>query len=580
MKFLVLFLIFFDYLISSINSQSFSADFFARLAPSSAEVCAKAGCIRGKVETGRIKPYEAFYGIPYAEPPVGKLRFESPVPYGGWSGYWDATYPRDYCIQKDYYGPPVTEITGSEDCLYLQVYRPIYRKKDTPLPVLVFIHPGAFLVYASTPPYFGPEYFMDNGEVIVVTFNYRLGLLGFLCSGDDAVKGNFGLKDQQLALKWIAANIEYFGGDPNSVTLLGHNVGSASANLHMMNPVSQNLFHRVILMEGNALSSDVYPIDFATQFRKTAKYVGLPEWKTASTYELAYKLKYVDASQLVNALGNLFAYYATPFTPVRPCIEGDWEGAFLTEDPRKLWAEGRVAQKPMILSTVEHPGDIGAMITTNETLLAGFNKNIYKLLPIQMNFNPRYITDVLEFYFGKKDYIDDTNVNYYYKMIGDRFSYYPIIALVKEYLTYANLEENPVYMFELAFKSQYQTIDFLIGKDVNLGVGYFDDLLYLFTQTFIIPPFDANSPEGKMSDVMIRTVVNFVARGEIKEWKRFQSCTASSTPFCDWQVFSRYEKLEPNEVEVSVSNAIDVPMFNFWSKIDNGINALTIDTCS
>ncbi|XP_059610840.1 juvenile hormone esterase-like [Phlebotomus argentipes] len=202
------------------------------------EVCAYSGCVRGKHESGRIKPYDAFYGIPYAEPPVGKLRLENPVPFKGWKGYWDATYPRDACYQRNYYLPE-KPITGSEDCLYLNVYRPDTANTKKKLPVAVYIHGGAFTSFSSNPGTLGPEYFMDNGEVILVTLNYRLGLLGFLCSENEAVQGNFGLKDQQLALEWVAKNIESFGGDANAVTVIGLGVGGVSTQLHMMNSKSQ-----------------------------------------------------------------------------------------------------------------------------------------------------------------------------------------------------------------------------------------------------------------------------------------------------------------------------------------------------
>ncbi|XP_059610844.1 juvenile hormone esterase-like [Phlebotomus argentipes] len=371
-------------------------------------LCANAGCIRGKYESGRIKPYEAFYGIPYAEPPVGKLRLENPVPYSGWKGYWDASYPRDDCYQINYFLPD-TPILGSEDCLYLNVYRPNTWKKDKKLPVIVWIHGGGYVSFSASPKYFGPDYLMDNGEVILVTLNYRLGFLGFLCSEDGAVKGNFGLKDQQLALEWVANNIASFGGDANAITLAGQCGGAAAANLHMLNPKSQNLFHRAILMSGNAITPYNYPIDFAAQFREAAKNVGLNDWETASSFTLAKQLKRVDALKLVSAVSEIFVFAGTPPVPVRPCVEGNWDGAFLTEDPRLVWAEGRFSQKPIMSSLTSNEGSIEADLVINDTLLQQFNENLYNLLPIQMDFLPRYTFDVLKFYFGDKEYIDDTN---------------------------------------------------------------------------------------------------------------------------------------------------------------------------
>ncbi|XP_055685328.1 juvenile hormone esterase-like [Lutzomyia longipalpis] len=365
-------------LILGINSQNQSKDFSEKLTYSEPEVCAKAGCVRGKVESGRLKPYDAFYGIPYAEPPVGKLRFESPVPYAGWSGYWNATYPRDSCTQRS------TNFPNSEDCLYLNIYRPIHRLKDKKLPVMVWIHGGSFISFSGSPDFFGPEYLMDNGEVIVVTLNYRLGIFGFLCSGDEAVKGNFGLKDQQLALQWVASNIESFGGDQNSITLAGHSSGAATVHLQMMNSNSQALFHRVILMSGSALGPFMYPIDFPAQFRLVAKSSGLSNWDTDSKSSLAKGLKNIEASTLLTAMDDLFVLDSIPATPLRPCVEGNWEGAFMTEDPRK---------------------------------------------------------------------------------------------------------------------GPYSFVELLTGKDLNLGVGHLDNILYLFTIKILFPPFEENTTESKMVDI-------------------------------------------------------------------------------
>ncbi|XP_055677764.1 juvenile hormone esterase-like [Lutzomyia longipalpis] len=400
-------------------------------------------------------PYEAFYGIPYAEPPVGKLRFENPVPYRGWKGYWDATYPRSACIQRNIL-IHTKPILGSEDCLYLNVYRPSQLKHVKNLPVMVWLHGGSLVSSSSSPDEVGPEYFMDNGEVILVTLNYRLGMFGFLCSGDGAVKGNFGLKDQQLALKWIAANIHDFGGDPHSVTLFGKGAGALSTHLHMMNPVSSSLFHRVILMSGSALSHWGFSYDSALRFRLSAKYTGLEGWDTAPSYQLKHKLKMLDPISLVKALDLHFTLPLTPPIPLRPCIEGDWDGAFLKDDPRKIWAEGRYTPKPILIGTTVDEGTIVAPLTTNQTRLDLFNDNIYSFLPIQLDLDPK--------------------------------------------------------------NSPYTFVPITTGVDINLGVSHHDDLLYLFTTSAFFPIFNANTPEGLMADTYVKTFTHFAARGEVKTY--------------------------------------------------------------
>ncbi|XP_055694314.1 juvenile hormone esterase-like [Lutzomyia longipalpis] len=527
------------------------------------DVCTNAGCIRGKIESGRIKPYQAFYGIPYAEPPVGELRLENAIPHRGWSGYWNATYPRSDCIQRNVflYTQP---ILGSEDCLYLNVYRPI-GKKDK-LPVMVFIHGGGFTSFSGSPGQFGPDYLMDNEEVILVTMNYRLGMFGFLCSGDEAVKGNFGLKDQQLALKWIAANIEAFGGDPDSITLAGQSVGAASTQYHIINPDSQALFHRAIMLSG-AFSFWALGNDSAVRFRQSAQRSGLQDWETASTSELAKQFKKLDALTLVLAYDQLYLFPLTPSIPLRPCIEGNWEGAFLTQDPETTWAEGRFPQKPILFGMVANEGSFAASIGENSTRLRIFSENIYQFLPIHMNFDPRYTQDILDFYFDGEDYINATNVQSYYQMFGDRLFYHPVIKSINQYRKYADSHKNPIFINKFGFQSSYTFVKLITGQDINLGVCHLDDLIYLFSMTDFFPVIEPNTPEGRMSDVLVHTVVNFVVRGEVKEWANLEPCTSETKSFCDYQAFTRYEEMDPNSVLVSISNKIDEEMIELWDKI-------------
>ncbi|XP_055685782.1 juvenile hormone esterase-like [Lutzomyia longipalpis] len=550
----------------SVNGEEFHSKSYVAPEPI---VCVDAGCVRGRVVNGVRNTYEAFYGIPYAEPPVGKLRFKNPIPRGAWTKSWDATYPRSACLQKNYfnYRQP---IVGSEDCLYLNVYRPSgkYLKKN--LPVLIFIHGGGFLSFSSSPSELGPDYFMATNAVIVVTFNYRLGVFGFLCSGDEAIQGNFGLKDQQLALEWVAGNIGFFGGDENSITLAGQNAGAASVNLHMLNRKSQSLFHRAILMSGSALASPLFPIDSPHQFRMEAMASGITDWDTAPIYKLAEKVKQLDGLKLLHAVDQLFTFPGIPPVPLRPCIEGDWKGAFLTEDPKKIWAEGAFEQKPMLLSLTRNEGIVEAILTTNKTRLEEYNRNIYKLLPIQMGFNPLYTDDVLQFYFGNKKYIDHNNVDRYYQMVSDRFFRYQFFVLISQYLKYADVQKNPIYFYEFAFESSYTFLKYITGKDINLGVGHFDDLIYLFTMPGFFPPFEINTPESRMSGILVRTIVNFVAAGEIKKWRTIKPCTAITTELgCDRQVFKRYRELSPHQVVVSVTNRINGDMLKFWEGIDS-----------
>lgn len=124
---------------------------------------------------------------------------------------------------------------------------------------MVFIHWGGFFAGYGTSDYLGPDYFMDE-PVILVTFNYRLGVLGFLSTSDDVAPGNFGLKDQVAALKWVRNNIENFGGDKNKVTIFGQSAGAASVHYHMLSPSSKGLFQQAISQSGSALALWAKPL--------------------------------------------------------------------------------------------------------------------------------------------------------------------------------------------------------------------------------------------------------------------------------------------------------------------------------
>ncbi|TMW40065.1 hypothetical protein DOY81_014855, partial [Sarcophaga bullata] len=120
------------------------------------------------------------------------------------------------------------------------------------LPVMVYIYGGGWFSGTANPAITGPEYIMDTEEVILVTFSYRLGAFGFLSTGDNSIPGNFGLKDQLLALKWVQRNIADFGGDPEKVTIFGQSAGAISAHMHMLSSQSQGLFRGVIALSGTA----------------------------------------------------------------------------------------------------------------------------------------------------------------------------------------------------------------------------------------------------------------------------------------------------------------------------------------
>ena len=139
---------------------------------------------------------------------------------------------------------------GQEDCLFLNVYTPV--ASEGLLPVMVYLHGGGFVAGEGSSTMYGPHFFMDEG-VLLVTVQYRLGIFGFLSTGQEEAPGNLGLWDQREALVWVKDNIAAFGGDPDRVTLFGESAGSMAVNFHLVSPQSRGLFHGAILQSGTDL---------------------------------------------------------------------------------------------------------------------------------------------------------------------------------------------------------------------------------------------------------------------------------------------------------------------------------------
>nr|XP_013114343.1 unnamed protein product [Stomoxys calcitrans] len=196
--------------------------------------------------------YFAFEGIPYAKPPLEDLRFRAPQPPEPWEDVLDCTNYKQKPMQYHFVR---RMIEGSEDCLYLNVYaKKLHSEK--PLPVMVWIHGGAFQFGEASRDIYAPDYFMQR-DVILVTIAYRLGVFGFLSLNDPdlQIPGNAGIKDQIMALKWVKENIQNFNGDPNNITLFGESAGGGSTHLLMSTPRAKGLFAKAILQSGTAYCS-------------------------------------------------------------------------------------------------------------------------------------------------------------------------------------------------------------------------------------------------------------------------------------------------------------------------------------
>jgi para-nitrobenzyl esterase len=256
----------------------------------------------------------AYLGIPYAKAPTGNLRWKPPVPVDPWTKPLLAIDYGKQCPQLSFI---LRRVIGDEDCLNLNVWKP-KTKTDKPLPVMVFIHGGANSIGASNQKIlkmnlYDGQYLASEGPVIVVSLNYRLGLLGFMAHPELSKEsgyggsGNYALMDQILALKWVQENIAAFGGDPNNVTAFGESAGAINLMALMASPEAKGLFHRAIIQSG--FLSELSLADAERQGSAAARALGC-----AGPDALA-KLRALPVEDILNYVhapfGGLIPYSAT-----------------------------------------------------------------------------------------------------------------------------------------------------------------------------------------------------------------------------------------------------------------------------
>ena len=307
------------------------------------------GKIKGASQRSKFgKPYFSFKGIPYAQPPLGNLRFAKPVPITPWNGILDLSRNKESpaCWQVNPLLPECKYLMkGQEDCLYLNVFTNKLPDAENVLstPVIFWIHGGAFTVECNDSKMYGPDLLLQH-DVVLVTINYRLGPLGFLALGAQA--GNQGMHDQVTALKWVQQHISAFGGDPKNVTIMGESAGGMSCMLHLVSPVSQGLFHKVIAMSGAGstpfLHNDRKPQHYARALAKKL----IAQSEDYSDEELLNKLRGVPAKQ-ISLLASMFKDWDTS-GPVcfKPCLDPqDGDEAFMPIPFVQAVQEGKVNPK-------------------------------------------------------------------------------------------------------------------------------------------------------------------------------------------------------------------------------------------
>ncbi|KAL7640321.1 UNVERIFIED_CONTAM: hypothetical protein RMT77_008585 [Armadillidium vulgare] len=346
--------------------------------------------------------FYAFRGIPYAKPPVGSLRWADPELFDGpWErDRLDATKFKSFCPQYDH---DKNSVLGNEDCLYLNIFTPYLPgvdQQNVRLPVLVFIHGGAYTRGASSSH--GPERLMRE-DIIVVTLNYRLGVLGLMSTNDQEFPGNYAALDQVTALHWIRRYIAEFGGDFNAITLGGFSAGASYVHLHTLSPLSEGLFQRALIMSGAAnciWSIQKNPWEVAMQFGRDL------DCPTSSSYDLKQCLLLKDTETLLKTQAKRSRYVYWPFE-YRPVVDkGLRESPFLP-----------AAVEDLMRAPITSPVPVMIGGTPEEGILFSLTAILFS----DESSNPQYVYDNAVSYLFESLWPNETSRDYISKNIQ---SYY------------------------------------------------------------------------------------------------------------------------------------------------------------
>lgn len=322
-------------------------------------VTTQVGRVRGvrmPVLSGHVS---AFLGIPFAEPPVGRLRFLRPEPKRPWSHVLDASSYQHACYQfvdQLYPGFHGTEMWNpnrdmSEDCLYLNVWVPSPRPRNAS--VLVWIYGGGFYSGSSSLDVYDGRFLSYTENVVLVSISYRVGAFGFLAlPGSPEAPGNVGLLDQRLALQWVQSNIQHFGGSPQQVTLFGESAGAASVGMHLLSAQSRALFRRAILQSGapNGPWATVSPAESRRRATLLGKEVGC---QFANDSELVGCLRAKEPQVLIEKEWMVLPYKSVFRFAFVPVVDGS---DFFPDTPEAMLGTGNFKETQVLLGVVKDEG--------------------------------------------------------------------------------------------------------------------------------------------------------------------------------------------------------------------------------
>ncbi|XP_014212729.1 esterase FE4-like [Copidosoma floridanum] len=520
--------------------------------------------------------YLAFKGIPFAQPPLGPLRFKAPQEPFKWTGIRDASrHAGDMAMQNDTVeGPKSRGIYGGEDCLYLNVYTNAMGHKR---PVMVFIHGGGFVEGSGNELFYRQDYLVTK-DIVMVCINFRLGPLGFLNLGHEVAPGNQGLRDIIFALKWVQRNIAAFGGDPNNVTLFGNSSGSTTCQVLSLLPASRGLLNKVILQSGTLFISK----NLTTNYKNGFRIASLLGFKSDDPVEVIKFLRTVPARDLVALEGKLLSKYERIVLgkhEYEPVIDADYTSDPVIPHPiSELWKND--SHVPMIIGHTSNEFLLNLSGRFNDETYKFYNDHIEEIL---RNLSPlkdesgfsEVVRRAREFYLKDRPIDKDTvwnlvNLMTDFKAItGNR----KVIDARNEHAT------APTYVYKLTYMGDQPTIyNYDHGRQPYQGVAHADELSYLFYHYYMRE--DGNEDQFPKEGTKDR----YVMERFLRMWYNF-ALTGNPTPELDdqyitttWKPSSK-DNLYYLEIgdELTLRDDRDSESRAIYENCDLGINYVNVD---
>ena len=508
------------------------------------------GPFQGQEETYDVfRRIYTYKGIPYAQPPLGNLRFRQPLP----------AEPSPLLRQAWNYGPRCPQrtllgrIDGEENCLFLNVATPTSIR--APRPVVVLIHGGALQLGSGQMNILGPEY-INQDDIVWVSINYRLNVFGFLSSADQHSPGNYGIKDMILALRWVRDNIDAFGGNPNDVTITGPSGGAVAVHSLVVSPAASGLFHKAIANSGSLFNNWAFNRDPRRNIQRLVQRLQL---QVSSSQDTVEQLRQVSMERLLNSLPE-FEIPSFGEIEFMPCLD-----PVTSPEPRVFTAPiefmvrfGNINRVPFLVgfNSGESITAINS-IRDDPFILERFNQNPNLLVPLEWNIQPNspqaleVIAAFRNLYFGGVQNITQDMALQWSDYVSDREFIFGISKMARLHRARQN-----VYYFRFSYKGSLNLAERILGLTEYPGAMHGDDAFYLYRLNLAVTPVLPGDEAFRVQRQFIRLWTNFFRFGNPTPWPQ------------DPLIRIQWPLMTANEDFMNIDSNLEIDVRPFQSRLD------------